>query len=307
MKPITKIIISILSLLTVLNASTTSACTIISVYYKSGILLGGNEDLPPRSSFMVIDKRGKLGVIYFATPWKQWPLVMQSGINEKGLCFDINWIPKEELIPQPEKLRQNEWVITQLMQEVSTVEEALAKIFEYNWGDSISYQVHFADTSGDAAIIYPGLNGELKFSRRSKGSNYLVSTSYNHARRLRASWFGLDFPYKLLFDSKFRAADNMLSGLDFEQDLTVEFMGSVLEATHRNWWFNTTLSIKTVYSTIFDPRNLQIYLYLNRQFDHPHMIDVQRELHESKSYKKVSLADLVSHDNQQIESTLEKP
>ena len=246
---------------------------------------------------MVVDKRGKLGVIYFATPWKQWPLIEQSGINEKGLCFDINWIPKEELIPQPEKLRQNEWLVTQLMQEVATVEELLAKIFEYNWGDSISYQVHFADRSGDAVIIYPDLDGELTFSRRAKGSNYLVSTNYNHARRLRASWIGLDVPYKLLFDSKFRTADNMLSGLDAEQDVTIPFMGSVLKATHRNWWFNTPLSIKTAYSTVFDPRNLQIHLYFNRQFDQPYMIDVQRELEERIPYKKVPLADLVVNNN----------
>src|SRR5210317_1845299 len=127
MRPIAKIITSILFLVILLNASPTIACTIISGHFKSVVLLGGNEDLPTRSSFMVIDKRGKLGVVYFATPWKQWPLLEQSGINEKGLCFDLNWIPKEELIPQPEKLRQNEWVITQLMQEVSTVEEVLAK------------------------------------------------------------------------------------------------------------------------------------------------------------------------------------
>ena len=254
-----------------------------------------------------MDKRGKLGVIYFATPWKQWPLVEQSGINEKGLCFDINWIPKEDLIPQPDKLRQNEWVITQLMQEVATVEELLEKIFAYNWGDSISYQVHFVDRSGDAVIIYPDLNGELTFSRRARGSNYLISTNYNHARRLRASWLGLDFPYKLLFDSKFRAAEDMLLGRDPEHDLSAEFMGSVLEATHRNWWFNTPLSIKTVYSTIFDPRNLQIYLYLNRQFDHSHMIDVQQELSKDMPYKKVPLTDLVSGDNRPSESALVKP
>ena len=256
---------------------------------------------------MVIDKRGKLGVIYFATPWKQWPLVEQSGINEKGLCFDINWIPNEDLTPQPEKLRQNEWLITQLMQEVSTVEELLEKIFAYNWGDSISYQVHFADRSGDAAIIYPGVNGELTFSRRAQGSNYLITTNYNHARRLRASWLGLDFPYKFLFDSKYKAADDLLSKLDPKLDFTEEFMGSVLEATHRNWWFNTPLSIKTVYSTIFDPRNLHIYLYLDRRFDHPYMIDVQRELSTDMPYKKIPLADLVSRDNRHAEPALVNP
>ena len=80
-------------------------------------------------------------------------------------------------------MRQNEWVITQLMQEVSTVAEVLTEIFKYNWGDSLSYQVHFADKSGDAVIVYPGLNGELTFSRRSKEGNYLITTNYNHARR----------------------------------------------------------------------------------------------------------------------------
>lgn len=302
MKPMSRPIISILTLLVIIHASTALACTIISAKRESTVMLGGNKDLPPTNAFMVIDKRGKLGVIYFATPWKQWSLAEHSGINEKGLCYDINWLPTEGLTAQPEKMRQNEWVITKLMQEATTVEEVLEEIFKYNWGDSLSYQVHFADKSGDAVIISPGLDGQLTYSRRPVGSNYLISTNYNEARRLRASWLGLDVPYKLIFDSKYRDADEILTGLNSEHDLTVGVMVSVLKATHRNWWFNTPLSIKTVYSTIFHPSKSLVYLYLNRQFDDPYIIDVQKQLKESKSYKKISLADLVSRDNQQFES-----
>lgn len=305
MEQIVRSIISILALLVLLDSQTALTCTIISAKLGDTVLLGGNKDLPPSSSFMVIDKRGKLGVIYFGTPWKQWPFVEHSGINEKGLCYDANWLLKEKLTPQPEKMRQNEWVITQLMQEAATVDEVLKKVFQYNWGSSLSYQVHFADKYGDAAIIYPGLDGEPTYSRRSTGNNYLISTNFNHARRLRASWLGLDFPYQLMFDSKYRAADELLVGLNSRQALTVGFMASVLKATHRNWWFNTPLSIKTIYSTIFDPQKSRVHLYLNRQFDDPYIIDVQKQLIESQSYKKVSIAELVSPDIQQIESTIE--
>jgi hypothetical protein len=217
-----------------------------------------------------------------------------SGINEKGLCYDTNWLPREKLTPQPEKLPQNEWIVTKLMQEAATVEEVLARIFDYNWGDSLAYQVHFADKTGDAAIIYPGLNGEVKYSRRPADNDYLISTNFNHARRLRASYPGLDLVYKMLFDSKYNDAAVLLAGLEHGEPLTIEFMASVLEATHRNWWLATPLSIKTIYSTIFDPPNLQVYLYCDRRFDEPYIIDVGRQLAEGTPYRKIPLEELVS-------------
>jgi hypothetical protein len=72
----------------------TIVCTIITASNGETVMFGGNEDQTPNSSFLVVDNSGTFGVVYFATPWKEMPLVVQMGINEMGLCCDGNWIPK---------------------------------------------------------------------------------------------------------------------------------------------------------------------------------------------------------------------
>jgi hypothetical protein len=277
--------------------STIYACTIISVSSGKIKLFGGNEEQSPNSSFLVVDKRGTFGVIYFATPWKEWPLVMQMGINEKGLCYDANWIPEEKLNPHPERKRQNEWAVTQLMRENATVKEVISKLSAYSWGNSISYQLHFADKTGDAVIIHPGLDGELAFSRKSKNTDYLISTNFNHSRRVKESWSFRDFAYWLIFDSKYKTANNMLSQLAAENNFNMKSIASVLKATHRDWFFKTRFSIKTLYSAVYDLQNTSIHLYLSGQFDKPYVFDVRNELAKKGVYRKISLEELISNKN----------
>ncbi len=278
-----------------LNVSSTVACTIITASVGETVLFGGNEDQFPNSSFLVVNTGGKFDVVYFATPWKHVPLLMLMGINEKGLSFDYNGIPEEKLIPHPERIVPNEWAIIALMKGCATVEEVLSKIFTYNFGESIAYQVHFADKSGDAVVIYPGTNGELTYSRKPKGNGYFITTNLNHARREKESWLLLDFFHSFLFDGTYETADNILSKAVNQNDLTVETMAYVLNATHRDWFFNTRFSIKTLYSAVYDLKNLQIFLYYKRQFDKPFKLDVREELAKTVGYRKVPLKELVSN------------
>jgi len=280
-----------------MSVTSVVACTIITSTEGETVLFGGNEDQTPNSSFLVVDKTGSLGVVYFATPWQEFPLIMQMGINEMGLSYDLNWIPAEKLNPHPELQAQFEWAVTQIMKEASTVKEVLSKIFSYNWGDSISYQMHFADQSGNAVVIYPGIDGELTYSQKDKGNSYLITTNFNHARREKTSWSFLDFVYSSLFDTTYKTANKMLSKAGGDHKLTVEYLASVLNATHRNWFFNTRFSLKTIYSAVYDLRNLQIYLYYNREFDKPYVLDIKDELAKTDNYRKVSLTELVSNRN----------
>jgi hypothetical protein len=261
------------------------ACTIFTASNGETVMFGGNEDQTPNSSFLVVDNGGTFGVVYFATPWKEIPLVMQMGINEKGLCYDANWIPKEKLNPHPERKSQNEWAVTQLMRGASTVEEVLSKIFTYNWGGSIDYQIHFADKSGDAAVIHPGTNGELTYTRKSKGNGYLISTNFNLAKLDKGNWSG---SYS---SDRYKTADKMLSKIDAHNNLTVELMASVLNATHQN------SDSKTLYSVVYDLQNLGIYLYYDRRFESPYILNVKEELAKTTFRRKVSLTDLISNRN----------
>jgi hypothetical protein len=279
---LTVVIILFIALLVVPN---TIACTIITASNGEAVMFGGNEDQTPNSSFLVVNTLGTFGVVYFATPWKKWPLVMQMGINEMGLSYDCNWIPQEKLNPHPERKSQYEWLITQLMKKASTVEEVLSKIFTYNWGDSISYQVHFADKSGDAVVIHPGTDGELTYSRKPKGNGYLISTNFNLAKLDKGNWYC----------RRYNTADKMLSRIGAENDLTVEFMASVLNATHQDRLY------KTLYSAIYDIQKLRIYLYYNRQFDTPYVLDVKKEV--AKGYRKTALQDLISNSTMNKEKT----
>ena len=267
-----------------LIVSKTIACTIFTVSNGETVMFGGNEDQTPNSSFLVVDNSGTFGVVYFATPWKEMPLVMQMGINEMGLCYDANWIPKEKLNPHPERKSQNEWAVTQLMREASTVEEVISKIFTYNWGNSISYQIHFADKSGDAAVIHPGLDGELTYTRKSKGNGYLISTNFNLAKLDKGNWSS---SYS---SDRYKTADKMLSTIGAQNDLTVEFIATVLRATHQRYG-----RLKTLYSAVYDLQKLRINLYYDRQFDSPYMLDVKKELAKTTFHRKVSLKDLISN------------
>jgi len=275
----------VLLFIPLLIVSKTIACTIFTASNGETVMYGGNEDQTPNSSFLVVDNGGTFGVVYFATPWKEIPLVMQMGINEKGLCYDANWIPKEKLNPHPERKSQNEWAVTQLMREASTVEEVLSKIFTYNWGDSIDYQIHFADKSGDAAVIHPGTNGELTYTRKSKGNGYLISTNFNLAKLHKGNWSS---SYS---SDRYKTADKMLSKIDAQNNLTVELMASVLNATHQN------SDSKTLYSVVYDLQNLGIYLYYDRRFESPYILNVKEELAKTTFRRKVSLTDLISNRN----------
>ncbi len=252
------------------------ACTIFTICDGEMVLFGGNEDQTPNSSFLVVDKNGKYGAIYFATPWGKSPLVMQMGINETGLCYDVNSIPEEKLNPHRDGISQSEWAVPRLLKECSTVDEVLSKIFSYAWGSSISYQVHFADKSGDAAVIHPGKAGELTYTRKPKGKGYLISTNFNLQRLDAGNWSC----------RRYETADRMLSEMNAQGKESVESAASVLEATHLGRPY------RTLYSAVYDLQKLRIFLYYDCNFSSPYEMDVKLELAKTERYRKTALKDL---------------
>ena len=83
----------------------------------------------------------------------------------------------------------------------------------------------------------------------------------------------------------------MLSKIDAQNNLTVELMASVLNATHQN------SDSKTLYSVVYDLQNLAIYLYYDRRFESPYILNVKKELAKTTFRRKVSLTDLISNRN----------
>lgn len=261
-------------LISFLSFPACSACTIFTATEGETTWFAGNEDQRPNNAYLIVDTSGTFGVFYIATPWQQWPMVMQTGLNEAGLSFDANWIPTESLASHPERSDPGEWPVTYMMKNAATVEQVIELTQTYNWGTSMAYQVHFADASGDAAVIHPGPNGELTITR--KTDSFLVSTNFN-LKRLRTGDYSC---------VRYETASSTLSSLD---EFNLENMASVLEATHQEGEFST------IYSTIYDLTGRQIWLYIDSDFDNPIQLDFYSEL--QKGDQQINIGQLFS-DNQ---------
>ena len=239
-------------------------------------MFAGNEDQSQNESYLLVDTEGPIGVVYFATPWEDLPLIPQMGMNEQGLCYDTNWIPSETLNGGIEFTSYDDWPVPHLMRGCSTVEEVLAKAFTYNWGQSISYQMHFADATGDAVVIHP-VDGVLSYTRKTSNEGYLISTNFN-IERLKTGDYSC---------TRYSTAKSMLMA---EHDLSVEFMASILDATH------TDGQVSTIFSAIFNPTEGNINLYYNHRFNEPLMLDMHEQV--SSGAKQVPINDLFSSATQ---------
>ncbi len=232
------------------------SCTIFCISYNGSVFMGNNEDWKnPLTYFWVRPaKEGEYGILYFGFD----DFGPQGGVNEKGLAFDGNALPYVSINSHPDRLQPSEAIVNNIiMQKCSTVEEAIKMATSYDWGKIYSGkfagQYLLADATGDAAVIGFGTDGELAVTRKPSGNGYIVSTNFNRANP--ENRYGT-YPCR-----RFDVASKMLESINKEEDLTTDFIASVLDATHEDG-----RTIKTLYSNIFDLKNGIVYLYYMHDF-----------------------------------------
>jgi len=126
--------------------------------------------------------------------------------------------------------------LSTITQKAKTVEDAIQITHDFDFGNSMSLQIHIADVSGDAVVISAGPDEELAFTRKEFGDGYLISTNFN-----------LAIPEKRKRCWRYEKAKSMLNEV-FESDkLSYEGMGGILEAVHLE-----SLTSYTLYSNVFD-------------------------------------------------------
>lgn len=259
-----------------------SPCTIFTAWQDKTVLFAGNEDQTPNPSYLVVDKTGKYGVVFLATPMPAQGLVMQMGVNDQGLVYDINTIGSEKLVPTPKALKQKEWALVTLMRESGSVKELLTGFFKYDWGTSIAYQIHVADRFGDAAVIHPGKDGKLTFTRIDKARGYLISTNFNVR----------DAGFMSMVSSRYLTADNSLKKLTSGTELSENYMASILKATHQTP--NLINPQKTIYSTVVNLNSLDIHLYYDSNFNKSYLLNVRSELSKTSGKRIVPLTEVIA-------------
>lgn len=248
------------------------SCTTLFATIGNTLLFGNNEDYnnPQTYIWVVPSSEDSYGGVYFGYAAGR----PQGGINEKGLAFDGLAIPPYPMNDHPE-LPDVSLYSTHLWREImgksATIDEAIDIAMQYNWADPTPHQVLFADRGGNAAVIGPGINGEISVTRKSPGDGFLVATNFN-----------LSDPEVTETDWRYDTAANMLANVQLEDDLTVELFQKILDSVHVEGDVNNTL-----YSNIFDLNTGTVYLYFWHQFSEVITLDVEEEIAKASPVRQI--------------------
>ena len=268
-------VVLVLILVAFLSAQTAvfpGACTTFLAHLGDTSLFGNNEDYsnPHTLVWVVPSTEDSYGGIYLGYARGR----PQGGINEKGLAFDGLAIPSYRMNDHPELpdvsiISTNLW--KEIMSKSANVEEAIEMARRYNWADPTPHQVLFADKSGDAAVIGPGVDGEIAVTRKPAGESYLVATNFNVADPdvTESCW-------------RYETATKMLAKIQNEDDLTVKAFQKILEAVHVEGDTNNTL-----YSNVFDLNTGTVYLYYWHQYGEVITLNVDDEIARGASVRQI--------------------
>ena len=242
-----------------------SGCSIFTLAKGDQVYFGGNDDYINPDSYYWVDPGGdgKYGAIWIGTPDN-----VQQGVNEVGLAYDANGLPRVDVNPHPERKPVAGGYTSypiQILQENATVAEVIDWVKTHQWHAYMHDQMHFADAGGDAVIISAGRDGEIAFTRKPQGDGFLVSTNFNVANPSNA----VSYPC-WRYDTATEALGRLVAR---PGELRVEDVAAVLDAVHQEsgtGW--------TILTLLADLPNGKVYLYYFYQYDRPLVLDVSEQL-----------------------------
>jgi hypothetical protein len=248
------------------NKTFHSGCSIITISKGDSVFFGGNDDYINPDSYFWVEPgdSSKYGVIWIGTPDNP-----QQGVNEKGLAYDANGLPRFELKGHPDRIPvKGEYYhhyIMQIMHECSKVDEVIRWANLHQHYPYMHDQLHFADATGDAVIISAGKDGEMVFTRKPQGDGFLVSTNFNVANPSN----GFSYPC-WRYD---KASELMRQLIAREGPVTSKDARDVMDAVHvskgSSWTIETMLA---------DLVRGEVYIYYFFQYDRPVVLNVKYEL-----------------------------
>jgi len=246
------------------DGSVLSGCTVFTISKGEQVFFGGNDDYINPDSYYWVDpgNAGNYGAIWIGTRDD-----VQQGVNEMGLAYDANGLPRVDTNPHLERepvLGGYSSYPIDILHECATVEEVIQWVNTHQWHSYMHDQMHFADATGDAVIISAGADGEVAFTRKSSGDGFLVSTNFNVANPSNGS-----YPCQ-----RYETATEQLEQLVSQAGgLTFQDAVNVLDAVHvegsASW---------TIESMVADLPHGIVYLYYFYQYDKPVVLNVREEI-----------------------------
>ena len=264
-------------------------CTIFTIALGDKVFFGNNEDnqrLPDETFIAFVPKQeiplswstpgvdGSTSIHGFMLVGVREgnSLLPQGGINDQGLCYDINGLPSFPFNGQ-EGVPWRDWFNAfDILWHCSTVREVEEWFLTHEctfpvWGGG---QFHVADATGDAMVMSINQDGNYSFSGKNR-KNFLVSTNFNLANK-ENRWGNYPCP-------RFVTATEMLKKIEVEDELTTEACAKILDAVHIEYKNNNG----TVYSNVYDLKNLKAYIYHLHDFEKVVEFDLTYELSRMES------------------------
>ncbi|HSG43319.1 MAG TPA: hypothetical protein VLA72_09200 [Anaerolineales bacterium] len=268
-------------------------CSNFSVKHGNQVFFGSNDDQYPNSIF---DAEAMINIYpptyqgagyaefgYWFADSRTWS--RKGAVNENGFVVGTMSVPTLPLNPHPEKpISGFDKLFDTLMREGTTVEEAIQLVKQTDFsslGDTMSFQIQFADASGDSVVISPGVDGELVFTRKPENQAYLVSTNFNVGLQSDGKW-GNEY-------ERHDTAVTLLQKTVAQNDLSETSVRNVLDAIHIE-----TFSSFASSSRVFDLRTGDIYLYYFSQFDDGVRFNIAEAI--EKGEQQILLRDLFSQE-----------
>ncbi|MBN2355328.1 hypothetical protein JXO59_04405 [candidate division KSB1 bacterium] len=246
-------------------ATVPPGCTVFTISKGEQVFFGGNDDYIHPDSYHWIDPGDDE---HYGAIWIGRPDNVQQGVNEHGLAYDANGLPRVDVNPHHERLPvEGDYTSypIHILHQCATVEEVIAWVNAHQWHSYMHDQMQFADATGDAVIISAGKDGEVVFTRKPRGDGFLVSSNFNVANP------GNGFSYPCWRYDLAQALLNQL--LEQESRLTHLDAAGVLKAVHTSGGSSWTIE-----SLVADLPNGLVYLYYFHQFDRPVLLNVKEEL-----------------------------
>jgi hypothetical protein len=248
------------------------ACTVFTASVGDTVLFGNNEDHKDQNTriWFIPASEAEYGRVYVG--YSNYSA--QGGMNDQGLCYDATAVPESKMNPHPEKLQYMGNFCELILKKCATVEEAIELIDLYDLSNIGRGQFLFADRTGDSMIVGAGKDGEVNIIHSS--ATYQVITNFVVANRQLGR-----YPCW-----RYTTAVAMLEKIETEDDLTVEYFASILDAVHLEGTYST------IYSTVYDAMQKRLYLYHEHNFDDAVIFNLEDEL--QKGYHSYDISKLFS-------------
>jgi tetratricopeptide (TPR) repeat protein len=245
----------------VTGLDSTQRCTIIYASDGRTALAGNNEDW--NNPFPIVwfqpAENGKYGGMYFgvqdfspkAVDWHS----REGGINEKGLFYDFASTEEVKVPRDPNK--PDCWpLMNKVMEECSTVDEAIKLFSEYNFREVWKGHYLIGDRFGNSVIIEP-----LTFIKRNR--KYQVATNFLQSKT----------DPETSTDVRYRVASKLFEQSD---SISVGLFRRILNDTHMEEC-GSQLSV-TLYSYICDLKKGDVYIYNFHNYDNEVKLNIHEEL-----------------------------